>query len=30
MADDGGIERVELRVENPAVKKSLYVCCNLQ
>jgi hypothetical protein len=28
LADDGGIEKVQLRVESPAVKISLYVCCN--
>jgi hypothetical protein len=26
VADDGGVERVELRVESPAVKRSVYVC----
>jgi hypothetical protein len=26
LADDGGSERVELRDESPAVKRSLYVC----
>jgi hypothetical protein len=26
LADDGGVERVQLRVECPAVKRSLYVC----
>jgi hypothetical protein len=28
LADDGGIESVQLRVESPAVKRSLYVCCS--
>jgi hypothetical protein len=28
LADDGGIERGQLRVESPAVKSSLYVCCS--
>jgi hypothetical protein len=28
MADDGGVERVQLTGESPAVKKSLYVCCS--
>jgi hypothetical protein len=27
LADDG-VERVHLKVERPAVKKSLYVCCS--
>jgi hypothetical protein len=26
VAADGGIERVQLRFESPAVKRSLYVC----
>jgi hypothetical protein len=25
---DDGVERVQLRVESPTVKESLYVCCN--
>jgi hypothetical protein len=28
LADDGGMERVQLRVESPAVKRSLYVYCS--
>jgi hypothetical protein len=28
MADDGGVERVQLRVESPAVKRRLYMCCS--
>jgi hypothetical protein len=28
LADDGGIEKVQLRVESPAVKISLYACCS--
>jgi hypothetical protein len=28
LADDGGVEIVQLRVESPAVKRSLYVCCS--
>jgi hypothetical protein len=28
LADDRGIERVQLRVEIPALKRSLCVCCN--
>jgi hypothetical protein len=27
-SDDGGVERVQLRVESPAVKRGLYVCCS--
>jgi hypothetical protein len=26
--DDGRVERIQLRVENPAVKRRLYVCCS--
>jgi hypothetical protein len=28
LADDGGIEKVQLRAESPAVKRNLYVCCS--
>jgi hypothetical protein len=28
LTDDGGVERVQLRVESPAVKRKLYVCCD--
>jgi hypothetical protein len=28
LEDNGGIERVQLRVESPAVKVSLYVYCS--
>jgi hypothetical protein len=28
LADEGGIERVELRVERPAMKRKRYVCCS--
>jgi hypothetical protein len=28
LADDGGVERVQLRVESPAVKRRLYMCCS--
>jgi hypothetical protein len=28
LAGDGGIERVQLRFESPAVKRRLYVCYN--
>jgi hypothetical protein len=28
LANDAGIERVQLRVEILAVNRSLYVCCN--
>jgi hypothetical protein len=28
LADDGGIERIQLRAENLAVTRNLYVCCS--
>jgi hypothetical protein len=28
LADDGEIEIVQFRVERPAVKRSLFVCCS--
>jgi hypothetical protein len=28
LADDGGVERVQWRVESPAAKRRLYMCCS--
>jgi hypothetical protein len=28
LADDGGVKRIQLRVESPGGKVSLYVCCS--
>jgi uncharacterized membrane protein len=28
LADDEGVETVQLRAESPAVKRNLYVCCS--
>jgi hypothetical protein len=28
LADDGGVAKVQLRGETPAVKRGLYVCCS--
>jgi hypothetical protein len=28
LADDGGVEGVQLRSGSPTVKRSLYVCCS--
>jgi hypothetical protein len=28
LADDGGVEQVQLRVESPAVKRRFYMCCS--
>jgi hypothetical protein len=28
LADDGGVQKIQLRVENPAASRSLCVCCS--